>query len=179
MALHHLELINVHYCKGNVFIPMGRLASKNRTIFFEYSQSFLETGLELSPFKLPLKPGVHACEDRIFDGLFGLFNDSLPDGWGRLLLDRKLMKMGIQPGALSPLDRLRYVGRRGMGALVYEPEFSNKQPRPQDVDDLDRISDECLGVLEHDEDAFVDDLLNLNGSSAGTRPKIMVSLLPK
>ncbi|MFX5743164.1 HipA N-terminal domain-containing protein, partial [Acinetobacter baumannii] len=70
---------------------MGRLLLKNRQIFFEYDAAFTKMGLELSPFKLPLKTGVIESNDRTFEGLFGVFNDSLPDGWGRLLLDRKLM----------------------------------------------------------------------------------------
>jgi serine/threonine-protein kinase HipA len=57
-----------------------------------------------------------------FEGLFGIFNDSLPDGWGRLLLDLKLMSAGLNPGNLSPLDRLCFVRTSGMGALSYEPE---------------------------------------------------------
>ncbi len=92
-------------------IFVGRLALLNRKIFFEYSADFLELGLQLSPFKLPLKTGVLVCEDRVFEGLFGLFNDSLPDGWGRLLLDRKLMGIGINPISMTPLDRLKYVGK--------------------------------------------------------------------
>ena len=90
MAFQSIHVITVKYCRGNTLVPMGRLALKDRKIFFEYAPSFLELGLELSPFKLPLKAGVIACEDQIFDGIFGVFNDSLPDGWGRLLLDRKL-----------------------------------------------------------------------------------------
>jgi serine/threonine-protein kinase HipA len=85
---------------------MGRLLLKNRKLFFEYDATFLKLGLELSPFKLPLKSGVISNDDRTFDGLFGVFNDSLPDGWGRLLLDRKLMNLGLNPGSLSPLERL-------------------------------------------------------------------------
>ena len=60
-------------------------------------------GLELSPFKLPLKTGVIESTDRTFDSMFGVFNDSLPDGWGRLLLDRKLMNPGF---ILQPFRRL-------------------------------------------------------------------------
>ena len=59
---------------------IGRLALKDRKIYFEYEHDFLASGIALSPFQLPLKPGVIACEDRLFDGLFGIFNDSLPDG---------------------------------------------------------------------------------------------------
>ena len=62
--------------------------------------------------------------DAIFDGLFGVFNDSLPDGWGRLLLDRTVESHGIRRGQLNPLDRLAFVGEHGMGALSYEPDLS-------------------------------------------------------
>lgn len=62
---------------------MGRLALKDRKIFFEYHADFLKTGLELSPFKLPLRASISTSEDPLFEGLFDVFNDSLPDGWGR------------------------------------------------------------------------------------------------
>lgn len=174
MTFKSTSLIHVFYIKGSEKLSMGRLALKDRRIFFEYNPEFLKTGLELSPFKLPLKPGIIASEDYVFEGLFGIFNDSLPDGWGRLLLDRKLMKLGINPGELSPLDRLRYVGSQGMGALVYEPEIDG--PLPSQHADFDEIADEIFQFQELDNDQFVDDLLAMNGSSAGARPKIMVSL---
>ncbi len=170
----YTNVIQVDYSKGSEKIHMGRLALKNRRIFFEYAPEFLKMGLELSPFKLPLKTGVIACEDRLFGGLFGVFNDSLPDGWGRLLLDRKLMRLGINPGDITPLDRLRYVGGGGMGALSYKPEMDD--PERSYFDDLDEIADECLQFQERDDDQFVDDLLIMNGSSAGARPKILVTL---
>src|SRR5271156_3290113 len=115
MTFQNIPVVHVSFLRDKEKVPMGRLALKNRKIFFEYQPEFIKTGLELSPFKLPLKPGVQESEDPIFDGLFGLFNDSLPDGWGRLLLDRKLMTLNHNPGELSPLDRLCYVGHRGMG----------------------------------------------------------------
>lgn len=177
-SFQQVKMIHVEYCRGNHLIPMGRLALQNRRIFFEYAPSFLETGLELSPYKLPLQPGVKVCEDYLFEGLFGIFNDSLPDGWGRLLLDRKLIKQGINPQQLTPLDRLRYVGRRGLGALFFEPEI--KEDAFIDVPkDLDIIADECYAFEEHDVDEHVDDLFMLNGSSAGARPKVLIKLIDK
>ncbi len=86
--MKNINLLNVYYVRGNNKLSMGRLALKDRRIFFEYSPEFIATGLELSPFKLPLQSGVMFCEDQIFDGLFGVFNDSLPDGWGRLFMSR-------------------------------------------------------------------------------------------
>lgn len=81
MAFQKLNIIQVNYLLGRAAIPMGRLALKERRIYFEYAPSFLETGLVLSPFKLPLKPGVIPCTEPLFEGLFGVFNDCLPDGW--------------------------------------------------------------------------------------------------
>ncbi len=169
-----VKKLQVHFIRGEKKILLGTLAFRQRKILFEYAPEFIETKLEISPFKLPLKRGIQETEDFLFDGLFGVFNDSLPDGWGRLLLDRKLMTLGIHPETLSPLDRLSYVGQRGMGALTYEPEiggatFSNHA-------DLDKIAEEARQFEENDEDRFVDDLLAMNGSSAGARPKVLIPI---
>lgn len=175
MTFEQMNTLQVKYRRDKHSIHVGRLALINRKIFFEYSPSFLELGLELSPFKLPLKAGVLTCEDRIFEGLFGIFNDSLPDGWGRLLLDRKLMNSGINPNMMTPIDRLRYVGTHGMGALQYEPEFSVISIKEKPIE-LDVLADECLQFQINDQDQFIDDLIRMNGSSAGARPKILVSI---
>lgn len=174
MTFQNIFMITVYYMRGPEKRLMGRLALKERKIFFEYSPEFLKTKLELSPFKLPLKPGVFISEDRLFDGLFGVFNDSLPDGWGRLLLDRKLRGMGINPVQLTPLDRLYYVGSHGMGALIYEPEI--KGATSFHHENNDEIADEILQFQEQDNDRFVDDLLAMSGSSAGARPKIITRI---
>jgi serine/threonine-protein kinase HipA len=175
MAFQHLQLLDVKYVRGSEWVQMGRLALKEGAYFFEYAPAFLELGLELSPFKLPLRPGIIRSEDRVFDGLFGVFNDCLPDGWGRLLLDRKLRKMGLQPEEMSCIDRLRFVGTKGMGALRFLPVIEEKS-HPLPPIDLDLIENECLQVLEDEESPFIDDLLVLNGSSAGARPKILITI---
>jgi serine/threonine-protein kinase HipA len=167
--------LQVKYCRTTEPLLVGRLALVNKQFIFEYAADFLKSGIELSPFKLPLKAGVQICEERVFDGLFGIFNDSLPDGWGRLLLDRKLMGLGINLQALTPLDRLKYVGTRGMGALHYEPEFALERQDDKKIE-LDQIAEECFQFQVYEQDQFVDDLLDLNGSSAGARPKILVSI---
>jgi len=135
----------------------------------------IKTKLELSPFKLPLRSGAIACDDNTFEALLGIFNDSLPDGWGRLLLDQKLTKVGINPHTMTSLDRLCCTGSNGMGALMYEPEISNSEARTH-LKDLDIIADECVHFLDSDDDKHIDDLLVMNGSCAGARPKILVSI---
>ena len=123
MAYSPIELLTVYLDARNQRRKVGRLAFKDRQVLFEYDASFIASDIEISPIKLPLRPGVSIADTTIFDGLFGVFNDSLPDGWGRLLLDRTVEKYGIHRGQLNPLDRLAYVGRHGMGALSYEPEL--------------------------------------------------------
>ena len=153
---------------------VGTLAEKDKKIYFEYDKDFLKTGIELSPYKLPLKAGLFRCDDDTFEGLWGLFADSLPDGWGRLLMDRYLLRLGVNPRALSPLDRLAYVGSHAMGALSYEPEHAVESEIESIVlDDLAKSSQE---ILEGSSEKLLDELLSLNGSSAGARPKVLVQI---
>ncbi|MBL4870181.1 MAG: HipA N-terminal domain-containing protein, partial [Robiginitomaculum sp.] len=64
-------------------------------IYFEYDPEFLSRGLDISPLRLPLKPDLQQFDSRLFEGLPGVFNDSLPDGWGRLLFDRTMRTQDI------------------------------------------------------------------------------------
>ena len=66
----------------------------NNSAVFEYDVEFLKSGVSISPFYLPLKPGVFIAKQEPFNGLFGVFNDSLPDGWGTLLTNRMLQEKG-------------------------------------------------------------------------------------
>ena len=150
---------------------VGMLLQDKQRIFFEYSPDFLKSGIELSPFKLPLKAGVFEEKSHIFDGLFGLFNDSLPDGWGCLLLDRKLRKLGKSYAEITPLDRLSFIGANPMGALEYEPAAGDSDLYG-DIE-LDSLSGEVDRILDGEESLVLDELLKLNGSSGGARPKIV------
>lgn len=172
MKVSSQQRVSVYYHGLGTKQLVGTLLLAQRQIHFEYAPSFLNTGLALSPFKLPLKPGVISNTEAVFDGLFGIFNDSLPDGWGRMLLDRKLLQLGIHPRTLTPLDRLCYVGSRGMGALSYEPEHPEALRLPPA--DLDHIYQEIQHTLS-DDDRYLDELIHLGGSSAGARPKILLS----
>lgn len=168
------KLLNVFYHKDHEKLEVGRLAYENRTIYFEYNKAFLNTGIELSPYKLPLKSGVHTCDDRLFDGLFGLFADSLPDGWGRLLIDRHLMSQGIDFNTITPLDRLMMIGEFGTGALSYEPIIDTYKTHGSI--DLDTLANSSMEILKGVSASNIETLIANNGSSAGARPKIMVQI---
>jgi serine/threonine-protein kinase HipA len=175
MAYSPTELLTVYLDSRNQRSRVGRLAFRGRKVLFEYDAAFLTSGIEISPLKLPLGPGVTTPDTMLFDGLFGVFNDSLPDGWGRLLLDRTVERYGINRGRLNPLDRLAYVGMRGMGALSYEPELGQ-----HDADEtplaLDKLAEESASVLGGEHEEVFEELLRLNGSSSGARPKIVAQV---
>lgn len=159
---------------GSEIQPVGRLAIRDGIIYFEYDNAFLETNLEISPIKFPLQRGVIELPRTPFEGLAGVFNDSLPDGWGRLLFDRMLRAEGILPNEVTALDRLAYVGLNGMGALVYEPDES-----PNHYDEkinLDVLASQTERVLEGESGEVINELLALNGSSAGARPKALIGV---
>lgn len=160
---------------GSGIHPVGRLALRDRNIYFEYNDTFIQKGIEISPLRLPLRKGVIAMPQRPFEGLPGVFNDSLPDGWGRLLFDRLLRSQGILPATISPLDRLAHVGLSGMGALVYEPDNSPSD-KAGDFIDLDHLALQTQEVLKGSSEEVIKELLTLNGSSAGARPKAMIAL---
>jgi serine/threonine-protein kinase HipA len=170
-----IELLTVYLDAGERR-KVGRLAFKDRRILFEYDAGFIASGTEISPIKLPLKPGVFTSPDMVFDGLHGVFNDSLPDGWGRLLLDRTVEKYGVNRRQLNPLDRLSYVGSDGMGALSYEPDRSIRSADPDAILKLDKLAAESAIVLAGESEEVFEELLRLNGSSAGARPKIVAQV---
>lgn len=152
---------------------LGTLAwsSRERRAYFEYAPEFLSSPLLVSPFHLMANSGVIEAPRDPFDGLHGLFNDSLPDGWGRLLLDRRLRKAGVDYHALTPLDRLSAVGEGGMGALTYHPELAEEE---RGRDDLDWFVDQVDLVQQNMDTADLDALQGAQGGSAGARPKIMI-----
>lgn len=154
---------------------VGTLAmTAGRKIAFQYSKSWIEKGFSISPFSLPLKDQVFIPTKDYFQGLFGVFADSLPDGWGRLLLNRLLRSYKQNPDDLTVLDRLAIVGRSGMGALTYQPEREFLKQR--DNLDLDELAAQCQKILNTEYSDNLDELYQLGGTSGGARPKIMTSI---
>lgn len=156
-------------------ILVGTLAkTPERVVAFEYDLDWLNNGFSISPFSLPLIKKVFIPKYEPFDGLFGVFNDSLPDGWGRLLVDRLFLKNKINPIEIDNLNRLAVVQESGMGALKYKPE--HRFQTENDVSNLDILAQECSKILESQNSDNLDELFQLGGSSGGARPKILTSI---
>lgn len=153
---------------------VGTLAqTKNRLIAFEYDDSWILEGFSISPLSLPLEKKVFIPKPEPFEGLFGVFSDSLPDGWGRLLVDRILLINHENPHKITPLQRLAIVGSSGMGALTYRPQQS--MAKEQVEENLDKLAQECSKILKQEMSDELDKLFTLGGSSGGARPKILTS----
>lgn len=159
-------------------VEIGEMIENQGRIYFKYHPDFIAKGLEISPFKMKLSKEILIPKERCFDGLFGVFSDSIPDGWGKLLLDRKLMSLGVPLQDISPLDRLTYIDDNAVGAITYQPEYANKYHEINQID-LDIISDEIETVLRGSSEDVIDQLFQLGGSSGGARPKILVGFNPK
>ena len=165
--------------------PLGTLAESNvgsgQGILFEYTPQAIERGLALSPMHHPL-PSAGAS--RSFQGashaygLPGFIADALPDGWGMLLMDRALRKLGRDPRSVSVLERLAIVGERAMGALSFEP--SDEDVLPAERLELKALAQQVIALqtdhtAETDQaDAQLRHLMQLGGSPQGARPKVLV-----
>ena len=105
--MNRVKQLSVFYHERKV----GTLALyQNRLAAFEYTHDWIADGFSISPFSLPLEKKVFIPKIDPFDGLFGVFSDSLPDGWGRLLVDRLMLKNHLNPHEMGCLDRLGIVG---------------------------------------------------------------------
>lgn len=156
-------------------ILVGEIAEREHRIYFQYSTNFLSKLLWLSPYKLPLGPDLFEHKDRDFGPIFGLFDDSLPDGWGLMLMDRFLRSRGLIIEQLSVLDRLSFLGSNTMGALTYKPVLeieSTDTPRF----DLYNLYVQSQGIITGKTQIVLTELIKAGGSPGGARPKVLVGV---
>ena len=165
-----MKKLTVFYVGWGERWPLATLADNGRTILFEYTAEAMRQQLELSPRMLELN--VSAYEDFPVHQmrLPGLVADSLPDGWGLLLMDRAFRRAGLQ--SVSPLDRLAFIGDRAMGALSYEPADPDTLP-DEDVKLLD-VAKQVQMVVDGADAEVLRRLMLLGGSPQGARPKALV-----
>lgn len=157
---------------------VGTLALLNKSkidlLAFQYDDEWIKNGFSISPFSLPLENKVFIPKIDPFNGMFGVFSDSLPDGWGKLLVDRTLKKNNIDPFEITSLDRLAIVGNSGMGGLEYIPQYDFEIK--SEIKDLDELALSCKKILNTEYSENLDELFLLGGSSGGARPKILTNI---
>lgn len=167
--------LTVEYRGFGQSIPVGSLADNGKSLLFEYSAAAIESGLELSPIRAPLRTLAypdHSGEYRHLHGVPGFIYDSLPDGWGFRLMHRRMKAEGFDAGRLSTLDHLAYLGENTMGALVYRPA-SDHVSSDEDLT-LMRLADEVDAVISDDGHEVLSEIARVGGSVGGARPKANV-----
>ena len=157
-------------------IKIGRLAlTPGFLCAFEYDPAYLATGASISPFNLPSKSEVFIAKRTPFNGGFGVFDDSLPDGWGNLILDRYLRSKGFDPAKQTILQRLALVGSTGRGALEYRPDYS--ESTADEIINFDNLAADAEKILTTDYDSSsLYTFYKYGGSPGGARPKVFVKI---
>lgn len=147
---------------------VGYLKQQDEQILFQYDIDWQHHGFSISPFSLPLDNNIHICKNDNFEGVFGVFYDSLPDGWGRLLIHKQMQKNGINYERLPILTKLSLIGNKGLGGLQYIPsQYDDRYEIDFDLDSIASIATNVYLDLSDD----LDKIYDMAGSSGGARPK--------
>lgn len=169
--MNNIDRLTVKY-HGEI-VGVISLTPDDKCLAFEYDPRWLAEGFSISPLELPLKTGLFLAKPTTLYGDFGIFEDSLPDGYGRYLLHKALMREGIDDRKLTAIERLSIVGNSGMGALTYEPEAIISTG--EEITDFDLLQEKALEVLKEQQDTDAGLLLYNSGNSGGCRPKAVFS----
>lgn len=171
-------------------IGIVSLADDDPIASFEYDPAFLESGIEIAPLEMPLDRRVYrfpGLSQESFSGLPGLLADSLPDRYGNALIDAWLATRGRRPGEFDAVERLCYVGQRGMGALEFKPATGPK-PTTSHVVDVEALVELAAEVLAHrsglstklgEKREAMREILRVGTSAGGARAKALIALDPR
>jgi len=159
----------------------------NGSIGFQYEKDFLESGIEVSPIRMPLSNATYsfpALSEITFHGLPGMIADSLPDKFGSIVINRYLENLGRTGDSLSVIEKLCYTGKRGMGALEYEPaENIYDDLKEINVNTLAQLASDILSRKENVHtkysDGMIAQLMECSSSVGGARAKTLIAWNPK
>jgi serine/threonine-protein kinase HipA len=155
---------------------------------FAYDPAWIETGIELAPLHMPLRPEPYqfpGLSRETYYGLPPLLADALPDAFGNALVDQWMSEHGVSPGDITPLDRLAYAADRALGALEFRPparDRSDEAPTAVQLADLVLAARQVVtGDVGNDESArdALQDLIHVGTSAGGARPKAVVAYNPQ
>ncbi|MDA1372938.1 MAG: type II toxin-antitoxin system HipA family toxin [Proteobacteria bacterium] len=168
------------------------LADGEYVASFEYDPAFAQSGIEVSPVTMPLSRKIYRFPEltrQTFYGLPGLLADSLPDKFGNTLIDAWLARQGRIPSSYNAVERLCYIGERGMGALEFQPAIgpSSGVSTLVAVDQLVSLASEILthrnqflaSLTDPDREQAIRDILKVGTSAGGARAKGVIALNPK
>ena len=150
----------------------------NGRVGFSYDKHYLTTGRALSPKHLPLEQGIFEFPElrnsESFLGLPGVLADSLPDAFGNKIIQSYFESKGEKDNALSPVQRLLYVGKRAMGALEYTPALLRKTKDEERALEVQVLVDAARKLIEGDANDAVNEIMRIGGSAGGARAKALI-----
>lgn len=168
--------IGLRFDEGVGEHSVGRVVMANGRAMLEWSNAYLTGPRSVSPLRYPAERGLIEARGREFEGLHGFLADSLPDGWGALLMKRRVERLGTRWQTLDAVDRLALVGEQGRGALIFAP--ATTPPAEVDAIDLAALAAQSRSILLGEEVSLGDTLALLGGASGGARPKVHVGFAP-
>ena len=162
-------------------------------ICFYFNRDFLDSGYDIAPLRasihsVSVRNGlpVYGESEKLFGGLPSFIADSLPDHWGNKVFNEWAKIHRISTRELSALDRLAYIGRRGMGALEFLPPVAKEMEQPFKVEiaELYRLAQSALNEAknfktEMQPDFLIESLFKVGTSAGGRRPKAIINLNPE
>lgn len=159
----------------------------NGMVGFQYDEEFLKSNIEISPVKMPLSTVTYTfptLPEQTFHGLPGMVADSLPDKFGNIVINRYLESQGRTADSLSVIEKLCYTGKRGMGALEYEP--SQELTTINETVDLDALTKLAFEILSEKEQIHIEkndnlmaQLMECGSSVGGARAKTLIAWNPE
>jgi len=157
---------------------IGTLIEHSGTIYFEYDSSFITQGLEISPVKFLVSKEMYTNKDHksLYQGMAGVFFDSLPDKHGMAFIDRYFERQGLKMHEITLLHKLAFIGDRGMGAIEYLPHEHDESILNVDVINA-KDAYEKMKKDMNDNNSSIEDLMNILDSVSpvgGGRPKMLV-----
>ena len=157
---------------------IGTLVEHHGTIYFEYDDEFIVQGFEISPIKFPISKEMYTNPDHksLYQGLPGVFFDSLPDKHGMAFIDRYFERQGLKTHDITLLHKLAFIGDRGMGAIEYYPKEHDESVLKADVINAKAVYEKMKKSM-NDKDSSIEDLMNILDSVSpvgGGRPKMLV-----
>jgi serine/threonine-protein kinase HipA len=179
---------------GTTIGHLGYSPGQKQIATFEFDEAFAKSGIDISPIRMKYPPALYKFDDmytRTFKGLPGIFADSLPDTYGNQLIDLYMAEQNIPPEDITALDRLLYVGERGMGALEYQPaaEFAGgkRSDTALDIHALAHLADLLTSRTDRRQQELLSAenrstalrLIRVGSSAGGARSKALVARSPE
>jgi serine/threonine-protein kinase HipA len=176
MGLNVLAKANIHLWNEMVGTVME---FGNGRIGFSYDNQYLRNGgLSISPKFLPIEPGTFEFPELqrqdAFMGLPGVLADSLPDAFGNLIIKKYFEERGELSKSMSSVQRLLYIGNRGMGALEYSPPIQRKTPKEEQALEIKHLVESARRLIEGETGEAIHEIMPVGGSAGGARPKSLI-----